>query len=114
LGQGKKRTILVPEIKRINQGNRVADLHHKTNIMFNAIVSFNSVREVFIWRATILIVKEQAQTPAFFVRWQYKALSLFLLVAFLDVRKGGWKGNESKSVGKMMENLCVCLTMYHL
>jgi hypothetical protein len=56
--------------------------------MFIAIMRFNSVREVFILRATILIVQEQTQTTAFLDGWQYKALSLFLLVAFLSVRNG--------------------------
>ena len=88
LEQGGKRTILVSEIKRINQGIRAANLHHETNIMFIAIMRFNSVRKVFILCATILIVQEQTQTTAFRDGWQYKALSLFLLVAFLDLRNG--------------------------
>ena len=58
LGQGGKRTILVSEIKRINQGICAVNLHHKTNSMFITITRFDSVREVFILRATILIVQE--------------------------------------------------------
>ena len=61
---------------------------------------YNSVREVFILRATILIVQEQTQTTAFLDGWQNNALSLYLLVAFLDLQNGvWWEGNVSKLVG---------------
>jgi hypothetical protein len=88
LGQGGTRTILVSEIKRINQGICAVNLRHKTNSMFIAIMCYNSVREVFILRATILIVQEQTQTTAFLDGWQNNALSLYLLVAFLDLQNG--------------------------
>ena len=65
---------------------------------------YNSVREVFILRATILIVQEQTQTTAFLDGWQNNALSLYLLVAFLDLQNGvWWEGNVSKSVGKVVK-----------
>ena len=72
--------------------------------MFIAIMCYNSVREVFILRATILIVQEQTQTTAFLDGWQNNALSLYLLVAFLDLQNGvWWEGNVSKSVGKVVK-----------
>ena len=52
-------TIMVSEIKRINQDICVTDFHHESNIVFAAL-SLNSMRDVMLLPVLRPIVEEKA------------------------------------------------------
>ena len=53
-------TILETEIKRIDQFHSTVDLHHKPNLVFTSVPSFNLMRIFLAFLVVVSVVKKQA------------------------------------------------------